>query len=384
MMIDLRRYQDRINSDDSDPNSDSEWEALREEYHAMPDWRLYQNEIPLLPSPRLRPLTPRGVREDRIERPVAASQESPWFNLPSSLRKNILQLAFGGELLHLDLIFNLYHRRGDKSVTGATPATWGRIGPVCDRDLYVNKRERRGEMPHYGPWSRTCFCIEAARDSEFGHIGVMGWLLSCRQNHAETIDVLYSANTFCLNEKAISYLPQLLVPERFAAMTSLEMIWKLEDDTLLESVFSLLSEERFPNLRQLLVSVEKGERDLPGAEAVLAQIHDFVKSRPQIVEYAFAVPAELTWRFRTDDDDDDDDEPDDSAKLGHQFSDFMVPMLGWVHIEKDQFWRSLDGKMHRNRLPYADSYPKPPFHLSGDDRVGYWLLAGEAGVRPPY
>ncbi|SPJ74090.1 uncharacterized protein FTOL_03820 [Fusarium torulosum] len=103
----------------------------------------------------------------------------------------------------------------------------------------------------------------------------------------------------------LDIFPWILVPERFAAKISLEVRWKFEKDTLLEHVFSLLSEARFPNLKRLLISVGEGVTALPCIDAVLAQIHDFVKSRPQIVERAFGIPGQLFGLLDLGDEDED-------------------------------------------------------------------------------
>jgi hypothetical protein len=69
-------------------------------------------------------------------------------------------------------------------------------------------------------------------------VGVMGWLLACRQAYAEAIDLLYSTNTFFIESDALldnlvcpgpaaRSTNHLLLPERLARITSLELRWEL-------------------------------------------------------------------------------------------------------------------------------------------------------------
>ena len=66
-------------------------------------------------------------------------------------------------------------------------------------------------------------------------VGVMGWLLACRQAYAEGIDVLYSTNAFFMESTALfdallcarpcRASQPLLLPQRLASITSLELRW---------------------------------------------------------------------------------------------------------------------------------------------------------------
>ncbi|KAJ4269903.1 hypothetical protein NW762_001572 [Fusarium torreyae] len=58
-------------------------------------------------------------------------------------------------------------------------------------------------------------------------IGVMGWLISCREAYQEGIEVLYSRNTFHTASKDMVLGLYRLIPEqRLDAITSFEIIWE--------------------------------------------------------------------------------------------------------------------------------------------------------------
>ncbi|KAM0207589.1 hypothetical protein ACHAQD_011986 [Fusarium lateritium] len=396
-------YNEYDRFDSGYPGSDDSnaWEDNSERGWDPRVWKKYEKDIPFLPSPRPRPLTPSEVPGGEGKRPVAAFQKSPWFKLPPTLRQDILRLAFGNEVIHVGMEFDLYDALGRAFFPGEKPPIWGWIGLECDRDMLAAiSPPRRGRIPHLGPWDNSCLCIDYAQESEFRSVEVLGWLMSCRQNYAETIDLLYSANTISLNGQATIYhLPRLLVPERLAVITSLEVKWEIEKDTVLEPVFTLLSEARFPNLKRLFVSAEEGDTSYSVIEAILPQIDGFVKSRPGIEECAFAIAGELFDSLGLKDKDDESstsdvnstnseaDEPYDFDSptaspstesywqdYGARVRSYGIPLYDPMNDDKTPVWRSLNGNIHDNRIPYTDSFPKPPFHLRGDERVGYWLL----------
>jgi hypothetical protein len=64
-------------------------------------------------------------------------------------------------------------------------------------------------------------------------IGVVGWLLTCRQSYVEGIEVLYSTNTFIESPVLFDALfcpgprtRHLILPQRLASIASLELRWE--------------------------------------------------------------------------------------------------------------------------------------------------------------
>ncbi|EXK36066.1 hypothetical protein FOMG_09257 [Fusarium oxysporum f. sp. melonis 26406] len=201
-------------------------------------------QLPLLPNPRPRALTPSLTPGDKVISNLALRplyQESCfWFKVPPNIRRDILRLAFGDTRLHI------YMNRGYPDVLPepdskfhcrvvTEPENWGyQRFPVTDEsqvEVWQWRGSRchryppsiamaQGPMTHggsKGPWIDFCrnggdpdIC-EAWREDEGPsacNIGVIGWLLSCRQNYMETIDVLYSTNMLILGEACmVEHLP---------------------------------------------------------------------------------------------------------------------------------------------------------------------------------
>ncbi|KAF5646032.1 hypothetical protein F52700_1981 [Fusarium sp. NRRL 52700] len=267
-------------------------------------------QLPVLPHPRPRALTPNLTPGDdgiynSATRPLY-QQSCFWFKVPPNIRRDILRLAFGDTRLHIFLNYrhpnvppdpdSKYHFR---LVT--EPESWGnKRFPVTDQSQtegwqWRGSRCHRyppsmardpGPMTHRGlagPWDDYCCnggdpdICETWREEDGSstcNTGVMGWLLSCRQNYMETIEVLFSTNTLILGDVCmVEHLPSLISPQRFELMTSLEITWTLKthytasqdyddiDESHLKLVFDLLSPSKFPALRRLYIWFAK---DRPG------------------------------------------------------------------------------------------------------------------------
>ncbi|OBS24572.1 hypothetical protein FPOA_05114 [Fusarium poae] len=313
------------------------------------DWRDHIHDIPRLPSPRPRVLTPNGFRESdtndqQMQVPILL-QSCSWFKVPPHLRRDILRLAFGDRRLHMGLKF-------DASLS----PSWHSSGMVCHRVSPDDKGPMtRGSLKD-GPWVDEC----DSPDQDTESVGIMGWLLSCRQNYAETIDILYSMNTILIyDEPLLTHLTHLILPHRLALITSLEIKWTINTAGDLNTLIHRLSLQDFPNLKHLYISLEIHE----GCEAGLTQysinsvLADFVRNRTGLIECAVALP------FRA-------------------FESIARHLIqvdsSWERKTYSQIWSPLDGGLHAVRLPYVDSYPKPPFQLGPNPGAGYWLLEGTA------
>ena len=112
-------------------------------------------------------------------------------------------------------------------------------------------------------------------------LGVMGWLLACRQAYVEGIEVLYGSNTFFVESSALLnalFCPEarttqlLLLPQRLDSITALELRWDVmlfgtQLEPMYDSHWHFAREDRaqvaanirhlgdtFPNLRSLVLS----------------------------------------------------------------------------------------------------------------------------------
>ncbi|RBR07602.1 hypothetical protein FVER53590_12741 [Fusarium verticillioides] len=371
------------------------------------------DKLSLLPNPLSRPryLTPSGFRdvaeEPGLPKPKPAFQHCAYYKLPPDVRRYILILAFGNRRLHMDFSYDypdmssdliqpldknhcgivMENMYGDKLrvVDDTKPRSWIWWGSVCHRLPPDIDLSRTGPMTHGGPdgpWADTCRVGEARHcDSWPGsfpakcRIGAMGWLLSCRQNYAEAIDMLYSKNTIIMaNEAMITHLPQLLLPQRLASITSLEISWKLKsrdknefrnviDEADLKNLCGTISTQ-FPQLRRLYLSLEPLLRHLRsrwGSDAwptISVHLDNLARMMPSLAEHAVSLP----------------DIPFDSIFYDARKTDFGS--YSEICRSYNQIWRSTDGEMDVIRLPYVDSYPKVPYHIPfpTSKYKGYWIL----------
>ncbi|KAF4986551.1 hypothetical protein FGRMN_10779 [Fusarium graminum] len=265
-----------------------------------------------LPDPRPRALTPDATCS---QAPTALFQEScTWFNVPPNIRRDILRLAFGDARLHLELTYGPSRiHRGD-SLDKSQPQGWQWWGSRCHR-LSPDKTTQQGPMTNDGlpgPWSDQC------RDTD-APIGIMGWLLSCRQN--------------------------------------------LDEDHL-ESMFSQLSSPYFPALRNLYLTLEDS------SQARLS--YDRIEDYQEIVFQHLDAFSQRMGHLRSF-----------SCALPHFFFELIYEEAtgetrGGATVHHDsyrQVWRGSDGQMTVVKVPYVDSYPGPPHHLLPDTkRDGYWIL----------
>ncbi|KAH6624778.1 hypothetical protein B0J18DRAFT_465971 [Chaetomium sp. MPI-SDFR-AT-0129] len=164
-----------------------------------------QNEappLPFLPAQRPRPLTPTSSEQSPVTLGTLA-------RLPAELRRRILMTAFGGRTLHLDL--RLAHPRHPDDL--ASPVSGHR---EYEHDLGA------------APLSESYRPDEALPK-------IWRWYNSA---YAEAIDLLYATNTFFVESDALldnlvcpgpaaGSTNHLLLPERLARITSLELRWKV-------------------------------------------------------------------------------------------------------------------------------------------------------------
>ncbi|KAF5260725.1 hypothetical protein FOXYS1_8608 [Fusarium oxysporum] len=347
---------------------------------SLPHWKDHVNEMPLLPNLRPRAMTPLGFRDEdpseTVQRPVPLFQKSPWFKLPPNIRRDILRLAFGDRRVHMSLSFREKHTSDDEKVE-----SWQWYGSICHRGETPRPRGNAAEQQEF--WEDDC----KHGDIEPQKIGVMSWLISCRQNYAEMVDLLYSSNTIAMSGEAmISRIGQLVLPQRLSAVTSLEIRWPLEreneacaghhDDHTnairrllhpfqlnvdqLSVVLDMLSRTSFPNLRRLCISFEKeySQRGISNPEAhdmIINKLLQFVKSRPKFKECAFALPEKVFGTIT------EDIRPVNSG-------------LEKARRSCKQVWCASDGSLHIMHVPFVNTYPDPPPYLENREDAGFWLL----------
>jgi hypothetical protein len=150
-----------------------------------------KDALPMLPSPR-RPITPESF----------TTAACLLFQLPWDIRCMIFSIALGGNTLHMDLA------RQD--------GTWKWGGLVCSQDGDVSQLPSP-RHPWSTPrvWNDGCLQFQQQRRLPESNVGIMGFLLSCRQAYTEGIGFLYSANSiFIQSETLLLNLPGLIPANR--------------------------------------------------------------------------------------------------------------------------------------------------------------------------
>ncbi|KAJ6441330.1 cyanamide hydratase [Purpureocillium lavendulum] len=190
------------------------------------------------------------------------SKRSPLFDhLPAEVRREILLLAFGERTLHMDLSFraplNLVPRKPCESwplhagilseslasgshLVAGRGKRWRWFGCVCHRFPPGETGHLSFGRRRNNPWNHfrepdSDRCLEGAGECnrwpgkwpDKCQIGVLGWLLTCRQAYAEGVEVLYKTNTIHIESPVLLRSIQDLIPrQRLSDITSLELLWK--------------------------------------------------------------------------------------------------------------------------------------------------------------
>ncbi|UNI17758.1 hypothetical protein JDV02_004078 [Purpureocillium takamizusanense] len=221
--------------------------------------------------------------------------------VPPEVRRHILMLAFGDRTLHMDLSFRKRHnlitkrpyegwgihaRIYDYLAPGGREAhllpgegkRWRWFGCVCHRFPSPEEEEAGPALLPLGrrrnnPWNHfrepdDDRCLEGAGECNKWpgqwpgkcQIGVLGWLLACRQAYAEGVEVIYKTNTIHIRSPILLRCIQDLVPrQRLSEMTSLELVWKPKQVALRQGFTGRkgsppFKAPLFPSLRHLRIS----------------------------------------------------------------------------------------------------------------------------------
>lgn len=160
---------------------------------------------PYLPQNRPRVLTPSASQESLSEAAISATASSAFFQkFPFEIRNKILRHAFGNKTMDMSLSLNYPLRPLPKRKRNQTRRhtgirafflkprwrtsrmnrkEWEWLSGVCGHcpptvmNIYMDETNCDGDSL---PGVRSC-CETWENKFMFGYIGVMGWLLSCRQ-----------------------------------------------------------------------------------------------------------------------------------------------------------------------------------------------------------
>ncbi|KAI1416112.1 hypothetical protein F5Y13DRAFT_206133 [Hypoxylon sp. FL1857] len=363
---------------------------------------------PWLPDERPRPLT-------AVASSPAATANSRFFQcLAPEIRHLILVEAFGERTLHLDL--RLEHPlKKDSNIVNARPTRH------ANAQLFHPSLRDNTQPQEWTWWS--CVCHRRSPSSDFRphppgvglhseepaldccrdpsglppsscelypgqlpgkcFIGVIGWLLACRQAYIEGIHVLYSTNRFHIASAELAYcLPRLLPSQHVAAINEVELSWNIDaaPDVLFywnankkrrprygERVAMLTRlPQALPNLRYLYLSIVgimfigppqyvlSGQMLYNATGNILRPFEAVIAQMPRLQECRIALPS--TWYS--------------TCKLIEKGQD--IDWHGGYHSEPEALWRS---------LPTTDG--STDITAGRQSISGYWLVYGYQDMFSP-
>ena len=270
-----------------------------------------------------------------------SANNNPLGPLPPEIRRLIIIEAFGNRTLHMDLAFMQPPLRLPSSAPlthmnymserrmGGTPSRWEWWGWECQDgplqvwdkpvDSDVNKTRPANDFcGHLGRAHYDCDLVRPTARPRF--LGVLGWLLSCRDTYLETVNVLYGNNTLHIARTYLFLgLPRLFMPERLAAIRDIELLWDFEFSSFGGSHLELNTINGFlgalsrtlPSLRRLYLSFQDGmsykfqwaklevDTQFRMIDEMLQLIDRAVMKLPHLVEcrIALSTTTYTPWKF---------------------------------------------------------------------------------------
>jgi hypothetical protein len=298
-----------------------------------------------------------------------ASFDTPtcrFFQLPYHIRSTILSMAFGDRSVHMDIVVN--------------ERTWKWRGAVCHRN---GSRLPSMRYAWLGPWNDPCLDWAYKHKEKFRedyNLGIMGFLLSCREAYTEGIDVLYTTNCIHIqSEPLLLQLPRLIPLNRLSSITSLELVITTHSIEQADTGSSFSIDHLKPILQNILAHCHH-LRSLCLSFLIASHKHNILNSPMFAVVDAFycymklrnmrvELPHVAYWES-ADPESIDNHHPREGPIKGP--------------FERS-LWRSLDGEEPRVQSRSIERYPYPPLRLpvsDGDESVesaGYWLAEGYEG-----
>jgi hypothetical protein len=309
------------------------------------------DQLPILPPSR-RPITPASID----------TSTCLFFRLPYDIRSIILLMLFGERYLHVDIV------RHEEN--------WHWSSKVCDR----NRVWRSRQPPMVGnAWNDTCLDTHSHTPTTLRrcNIGIMRFLLACRQAYTEGIHVLYSSNLISIrSEPLLLHLPQLIPANRLASITSLEIVikahgvvqdgkWSCDLDNLQPILKNIVT--YFNHLRRFCLAFQVNSRCSRILGGPALPLLDNLYRSTQLRE----MKVELPWS---------EYQATRGPVLDHPRE---TPTKDWTGRSR---WRCLDSEEPSIQYRYCERFPFPPLKVpmsddsdEGVESAGYWLSEGDTG-----
>ncbi|KAL7793043.1 hypothetical protein V8C37DRAFT_379108 [Trichoderma ceciliae] len=369
---------------------------------------------PKLPSQRRALLSPTPSHESLISSTNVATANSSFFTtLPLEIRRKILIEAFGGQTVHMDLIYDhppqpledqpeesQEERRliqgcshGNLNVNlnnsgcdirnlrldDSRPKEWTWRSSVCHRNPPAQCPPGEDVQPaedycRFGqsPWHRTCLVWPGEFPTKC-LVGAMGWLRSCRQAYIEGVDVLYSTNTFhTASKEMILSLGSILLPARLSSITSVELLWDF-------APFPSIHPEVVKPPLSDMASLHSFLNAIPTTFPAIRQLHISLQGRLFPTK---TINGSTNWDNNIDRADEILHPVDNFVlKLDADVRDFSlaIPSSLYMH-QRDRALKNKDlveqahrGQHERHWRPLKGS----------DERVGYWVWLGQKDFTMP-
>lgn len=294
------------------------------------------------------PLTPSPSREN-LSQSSSATSNSPLFRkLPPEIRRRILVAAFGDQTIHVDLVNDhptLKLTPQDHCGHGGLPLTAadnGSDAKVKTKSSAQKSWQWRSSVCHRNgpdpgppghqvqPAHDTCrlgltgsqVCNMWPGDGpQKCRIGILGWLLTCKESYSEGIDVLFATNTFHIaSRELLSRMHELFPAQRLERITSAELIWEIPEAPpwhphgssemykYLRPLWFFLDEvpAMFPNVRKLHIAIHWDGQYLATLQntfselffgamqsGIVDRVDVMVRKLKDSVEFSLALPSSM-------------------------------------------------------------------------------------------
>ncbi|CAH0048171.1 unnamed protein product [Clonostachys solani] len=235
--------------------------------------------------------------------------KSRLFALPAEIRNQIMVEAFGQRTLHMSLELQhpfalTTHKSSQRRHTHAgirylrpalnshlrtdLPKKWTWFGCVCHQFAEPDEGELPGRLRCLGVTAEsdpgTDYCMEGlgycntwpVASPTKCQVGIMGWLLACRQSYQEAMHILYGTNTIRIASPALHQnLQKIFSKATLSLLTSLDLVWDPEQLSLAsgfvgENEANVSHQTRppvFPSMIRLHISF-RGGNDIQRDEAL--------------------------------------------------------------------------------------------------------------------